>query len=161
MTPGPAILIQTPRLTLREMDAADAGDLQRIVTLPDVGRMLFLFPPDWTVADAAAFIPKVRFGNTANGRLAICDNAGRFVGSVGLAERNNATEIFYFLDPATAGQGYGTEAVGAFLDWAFARYGPRDITAYVFQDNLASARLLEKLGFRYIGRCDGHISGTA
>ena len=45
--------ILTPRLILRQMGPDDAADLRRIVTQPAVGRMLFLFPTDWTEAAAA------------------------------------------------------------------------------------------------------------
>lgn len=155
MTEPAVITIKTPHLILRELRASDAAELCRIVTIPQVGRMLFLFPPDWTVEAARVFIGKVGFGGTPNGRLAVTDADGRFIGSVGVATRDSATEVFYFLAPEVAGQGYATEAMGAFLGWLTDRFGPREITAYVFQDNPASARVLEKLGFQCVGEAMG------
>ncbi|MHC0055009.1 GNAT family N-acetyltransferase [Actibacterium sp. D379-3] len=152
------IPIATPRLTLRAMTHADAADLCRIVTIPTVGRMLFVFPPDWTEPAARDFIDAWAWRGDLRLRLAVCDAQGRFIGSVGVA-RHEAVEVFYFLDPACAGQGYATEAMQAFLAFLFARFDPPEITAGVFIDNPASSHVLGKLGFQPSG--DGMAASAA
>lgn len=144
--------ILTPRLILRQMGPDDAADLRRIVTQPAVGRMLFLFPADWTEAAAARFIDDWQFRGTARLRLAICDRTGRFLGSVGAVDRAAKVELFYFLDPAVAGHGYATEAMQGFIGFLFDRFGMDALYADVFIDNPGSERVLRKLGFDYQGQ---------
>lgn len=138
------------RLQLRQMTRADAADLCRIVTQPQVGRMLFLFPPDWTEAAAGDFIDRWRFAGALPFRLAVADPSGRFLGSVG-AFSGAEPEVFYFLDPATTGRGLGSEAMAAFVALMFAHFPVPALRADVFDDNPASMRVLEKLDFHAIG----------
>jgi len=49
-------------------------------------------------------------------------------------------------------QGYGSEAVSALINWAFARPGVQRIVAETGHTNKASVRLLEKCGFEYAGK---------
>jgi RimJ/RimL family protein N-acetyltransferase len=57
-------------------------------------------------------------------------------------------ELGYIFDPAYAGHGYASEAVAAVVAMAFEELGVRRLTAGCFADNLASARILEKVGMR-------------
>jgi RimJ/RimL family protein N-acetyltransferase len=57
-------------------------------------------------------------------------------------------EIGYVLDPAHSGHGYATEAAGELLRICFEELGVRRVTAQLFADNIASRRLLERLGMR-------------
>jgi len=54
----------------------------------------------------------------------------------------------YIFDPKHSGHGYATEAVTAMVAHAFDRLGLRRITAGCYADNLASVRILEKIGMR-------------
>lgn len=56
--------------------------------------------------------------------------------------------IGYLLDPPHAGRGYATEVTAELLRLAFEELGVRRVTAGCFADNIASARVLEKNGFR-------------
>jgi len=56
------------------------------------------------------------------------------------------------------GRGFATEAVGAFLEGALAQFSDLSaIEADVYDDNPASWRVLDKLGFRRVGpaSCSG------
>lgn len=65
------------------------------------------------------------------------------------------SEIGYGIDPACRGQGYMTEAVGALVAWAFSHPACQVVTAsHVREGNPASARVLEKTGFRMVGHHD-------
>lgn len=150
--------ISTPRLTLRPMVRDDAADLCRIVTMPEVGRMLFLFPPDWTEAAAADFIDTCAWRGELGFRLAIADGAGRFIGSVGVSTGEEPW-IFYFLDPDVAGQGLATEAVQAFIAWLFGRFAIRALRADIFTDNPASDRIVTRLGFMRTEMATGTSAG--
>ncbi len=143
--------LETPRLHLDLLRRDDAAAFRDLVTRPEVGRMLLAFPPDWTVTDAEIFIDRWRDVESGRYRLAIRRN-GRLVGSVGGAVRDDDIPvIFYFIDPVEAGQGLATEALTAFLTHFFARPDVAEVYADVFTDNPASARVLEKVGFRRTG----------
>lgn len=69
------------------------------------------------------------------------------MGQPGRPPRSEA-QLGYIFDPAYGGQGFATEAVTAMVAYAFERLGVRRITAGCFADNLASVRILEKVGMR-------------
>ena len=57
-------------------------------------------------------------------------------------------EIGYSVLPAYRGQGFATEAARALVDWALAQRDVRRIIAECSPDNVASIRVLEKLGMQ-------------
>jgi RimJ/RimL family protein N-acetyltransferase len=79
---------------------------------------------------------------------------GAFLGNGGLAqfERGVAAleshvEAGWAFVPAAWGKGYATEAMAAVLEWADTVLNIIEIRAIIDHDNLASARVAEKLGF--------------
>ena len=62
----------------------------------------------------------------------------------------NAT-LGYFVDHDHNGRGIATEAVRQAVDYAFTRAGLHRVQAGVMPRNVASIRVLEKVGFRYEG----------
>lgn len=79
---------------------------------------------------------------------------GTPVGLCGLLRRPGMddVEIGYALLARYEGQGYATEAASACLTYGRARYDLARIVGIVNPDNVASARVLEKIGLRYEGR---------
>lgn len=144
------IAIGTERLLIDPLTADDAPGFRRLVTYPAVGRNLFLFPPDWTDGAARRFIADWRWQGEPPYRLAIrLRGAGgslSLIGMIGIAA-GPAPEIFYAIDPVHGRSGLMTEALAAFLDEVIRRHAPPALSARVFTDNSASARLLEKAGF--------------
>jgi RimJ/RimL family protein N-acetyltransferase len=77
--------------------------------------------------------------------------------------RGVQAELGWCFDPAYGGQGYATEAVGALIRLCFSDLGLRRVTASCFADNVASWRLMERLGMRrevYAVRESLHRSGV-
>ena len=146
MTPEP--LIVTARLALRPMIRADAPAFHDLVTRPEVARFLYLFHPDWTLAEAEAFLDTWAWRGGLKFRLAIMAD-DIWAGWIGVSG-DDEPEIFYALRPEFAGKGIGSEAVRAFTRFIFDRFPVPALTAGVFTDNPASARVLEKLGFRLL-----------
>ena len=138
-------LIQTARLILRPMTQADAPDFHALVTRPDVARMLYLFPVDWTLAEAAVFIDEWAWRGGLRFRLALIHD-GNWAGWIGVSG-DAEHEIFYALRPEFAGRGLAREAVAAFAAFLFDRFQPPALRAGVFTDNPASARVLHSCGF--------------
>jgi ribosomal-protein-alanine N-acetyltransferase len=82
---------------------------------------------------------------------------GALVGDCGwfaVAGAADAVEIGYGLAESARGQGLATEAVGALVErvWSL---GVARIVATTDEGNTASARVVEKLGFRRRGSVDG------
>ncbi len=142
------IRIETPRTVMDPLRPEDAPDLRDIVTVPEIGRMLFIFAPDLGTEAAAEIIMRNRWRGAPPFRLAI-RQAGRLIGSIGVGDGAEPS-IFYFLAPGTGGQGLGSEIVPAFCNALFARFPLAALRAEVFTDNPVSARILQKAGF---GEC--------
>jgi RimJ/RimL family protein N-acetyltransferase len=68
-----------------------------------------------------------------------------------MATDDPAPELGYWIGVRFWGQGYGTEAVRAVIDWAFTDLGHDALQAGARVTNPASRRLLEKCGFQWTG----------
>ena len=62
---------------------------------------------------------------------------------------DGVTEVGYGMNPAYEGQGYMTEALRAFLDFARA-HGVRAVRADTERDNLRSQAVLKRCGFQFL-----------
>jgi RimJ/RimL family protein N-acetyltransferase len=91
---------------------------------------------------------------------AIRDEHGSLIGGLGLvngeAFASHRAEIGYWLGKPHWGGGIMTAVVRRICDIAFAEFGLVKITAHVFSDNVASARVLEKCGFQLEGLLRKH-----
>lgn len=73
--------------------------------------------------------------------------------AVHLDQNSTAAEVGYTFDPAQRGRGMATEAAGAVVDLLWSSYpGLRRVQATMHPDNVASARVVERLGFVFEGR---------
>lgn len=142
-------LIHTGRLRLRPMTRADAPAFRDLVTRPEVARMLYLFPTDWSLPEAEAFLEDWAWRGALRFRLAIIegDQWADWIGVSGDAE----PEIFYALGPEFAGRGIAREAVAAFCAFLFDRFPVPALIAGVFTDNPGSAHVLQACGFVLTG----------
>ena len=83
-----------------------------------------------------------RHGSLARLRRALAASAR------GKGSRDDDVEIGYFVEPARWGEGIATEAAFATRDEAFDRCGIDELIGRCRVENLASARVLAKVGFR-------------
>ena len=74
------------------------------------------------------------------------------IGFKGPPDGYGVVEIGYSVLPAYQRRGYAGEAARALVRWAFAQPGVRRVIAECHEDNVASIRVLEKLGMRRIGQ---------
>jgi RimJ/RimL family protein N-acetyltransferase len=77
-------------------------------------------------------------------------------GTVGWADDDGRVEIGYGLAAPSRGRGLGTEVVRALAEWVGDQPGVRAVTASVEVGNVASRRVLERLGFRLVETVDRH-----
>ena len=145
--------LQTSRLRLRELTAADLDAVHRLHSLPEVDEFNTLgIPAD--VATTERLLAGWLAQQVATPRTAYVLGAQRldspeFVGLVALtlgkaAFRNG--EVWYKLMPAHWGQGLATEALRALVRFGFDRLGLHRLEAGCAVENAASARVLEKAG---------------
>ena len=142
------IRIDTPRLTLRPLTAADAPILARIGGVPEIARMMTHLTAPWREPDVLNWIATGRFRGRPGYRLAITRD-GRLIGTVGFGPDQS---ISYLLDRESWGKGIVTEAMTGFIADTFDRFpGITQLKADHFTDNPASGAVLRKLGFRETG----------
>ncbi len=151
---GTSTGLRTQRLELRPVRDEDVARILEYRNMPEVTRWLLRtevdpvsFKAAWRRAaeDPNDHSVAVVLGDVVIGTVSLDVVDG--MGQPGMAPRTEA-ELGYIFDPAYAGQGYATEAVAAIVAHAFDRLGVRRITAGCFADNLASVRILEKVGMR-------------
>ena len=111
-------------------------------------------PHPYTLADAEAYLQN-RVVETREHVLCI-EVDGRVGGGIGLhlgEDVNRLTaELGYWLAEPFWGRGIMSEAVPAMVAHGFATLPLQRIEAFVYANNPASARVLEKAGFEFEGR---------
>lgn len=142
----------TRRLVLRRFRSDDAGALAVYRSDPAVARYQSWDVPV-TRAAAAQLAEVFAEGNPMYPgwfQYAVeRASDGMLVGDVGVCLHHNRmqAEIGFTLAKAHQGRGYATEAVGQILEQLFTRRNLRRISAECDARNVASARLLRRLGF--------------
>jgi hypothetical protein len=80
------------------------------------------------------------------------------IGFKGYPDANGEAEIGYGIDPAYQNQGYITAAVKAMIAWAFTEDTCSSVIASVDKSNVASGRVLEKVGMHIYEESDETVS---
>ncbi len=106
-------------------------------------------------ADRAVTARRCQDGFSAEGGALAAFAGDDLVGTVGLRADG---DLGYMLGRAYWGQGYATEMGQALIDHAATTGRWTTLKACVFEDNPASGRVLEKLGFAETGTCLGHCA---
>lgn len=144
-----------PHLSLRPARPEDAAELWTWYRLPEVTRWL-----------AENFPDEDRFSEFYESRCAhyiVGELDGRLVANAKLEvtecwaqaevpDGARQAEIGWALDPAVQGRGLGTELARELLAIAFAGLGLHRVTAICFADNIASMRIMERIGMRLEAR---------
>lgn len=150
--PLPPPTLQTPRLLLRPFADSDAESLYSLQSNARV--MRYWDSPPWKDrARAAAFIAACRQMEQDGSGLRLVIETLRdrhFIGWCSMFRWNpvyRSLGVGYCLDEPAWGQGYATEAVGALVHWLYDALDLNRVEAELDTRNIASARVLEKLGF--------------
>ncbi|MGW0507470.1 GNAT family N-acetyltransferase [Micromonospora sp. NPDC003241] len=169
--PSPRPLPDLPdgRLTdgvvvLRPLDLDDADDMYRLQSTPEV--VASMVPPEPPARDdvdrrCAGAQSQWLVGRSA--ALVVRDAASdAFLGGCSLIHEPPASQamIGYSLLPAWYRRGYATRAVRLLTRWGFDHVGLARIWAGTLPENLASQRVLEKVGFRREGLLRGRLLGA-
>jgi ribosomal-protein-alanine N-acetyltransferase len=146
-------MLETDRLILRRWDARDLAPFAALNADHEVMRY---FPKALLRSESDAFVARLEDRWTSDGiSIAVAERKGdaAFIGMVGLAHvrfapLEGAVEIGWRLARTHWGQGYATEAARGWLRHAFEAMGLAEVIAFTVPENLASQRVMERLGMR-------------
>ena len=148
----PTPTLHTARLRLRPFEDADAHDLFALHSDPYVLR--YWDAPPWSGPERTErFIAACRqMGEEGTGARLAVDRVsdGAFIGWCSLNGWNpdyRSASLGYCFVEAAWGHGYATEAARVVLEWAFGALDLNRVQTETDTRNVASARVLEKLGF--------------
>jgi RimJ/RimL family protein N-acetyltransferase len=148
----PTPTLNTARLRLRPFTDGDADALFALHSSPTVLR--YWDAPPWRERVCAErFLTACRqMAEDGTGARLALDRVpdGAFLGWCSLKRWNpqhRSASLGYCFEEAAWGHGYATEAAGALLRWAFDTLDLNRVQAETDTRNVASARVLEKLGF--------------
>jgi RimJ/RimL family protein N-acetyltransferase len=159
------LVIDTPRLVLRPVAETDVEDLWPYVSDPTFPRFMSWAAHrdrEQTRAVIASQLAELAAGTSITWAIEHERRASGMIGLHGItwhlrAWRVDRAELGYWLAPGLAGQGLMSEAAVAVVGWAFETLRLHKVNVGCIEDNVASRRVIEKLGFRFLGRQEEHV----
>ena len=120
---------------------------------PDVSRWAMRMVSEWGEGWSLA-------GSDA-GPVLIIDAADPFVGIINLfPQQERSIEMLYGVLPTARNQNIATRAVELTTDWLLSLGQWDQVELKIGEENVASQRVAEKVGFRFIERFETLITGT-
>lgn len=154
--PGP-VFCHGDQVTLNTVEEADVPFLIETINNPAVRAGLAHARPKSEQAERE-WVESVTEPGADDVHLLVCVDSEP-VGTIGLGgvnERTGFGELGYYLEPDAWGNGYATDAARTLVDYAFTELRLHRIQAKAFDENAASRRVLEKVGFRHEGVLRAH-----
>lgn len=155
-------ILRTDRLILRRLRVDEAAAVAEYKNDPEVARF-----QDWSLpypvdvaAERIAADQVCPWPSPGSGLNVAIEHQGRLIGDFGVGWDDTGTEawIGYTLHPEHHGNGFATEAAAAVVDLLLSQ-GVTRVTASLDPLNVASVRVLEKVGFRHEGSARIQIRG--
>ncbi|MEP6924727.1 MAG: GNAT family N-acetyltransferase [Pyrinomonadaceae bacterium] len=148
--------LETSRLVLRTYLPEDIDALLEIWRDPDLTKY---FPPDFRERDQnerhkyVAHVTNLWQSRGFSQWGIVSKDEGKLIGYCGLQPLGNTqdVELYYGLTRRVWRQGLATEAARAAVRYGFEEVNLPRITALTFPQNIASQKVLEKLGFEHGG----------
>lgn len=155
-----AVIIETPRLQLREMTDDDLDFVAEMLGDPQVMRF---YPKQYTRDEAALWLRRQQRRYTEDGHglwLAEERSSGEPVGQIGLTTQEvdgvREPEVGYLLHHPYWGHGYASEAALATRDHAFDELGRSRIISLIRPVNEPSRRVALRMGMQPERRIEWH-----
>lgn len=149
------IEIATERLVLRALRVDDAERITALASEYDIARMTERIPHPYSIGDAEQWISTI-VSPQSEELVCVIECGGETIGCIGLIRvpegvfDNGVAILGYWIGKPYWGHGHATEAAQGVMRHAFHDWKVERICVDHFADNPASARVIEKLGFRYI-----------
>ena len=157
-------IIETERLFLRELMKSDKDELAKILSDPE--SMIF-YPEPFSKKKVEDWIEWNidNYNNYNHGLWAvILKNENIFLGDCGITlqeiEGEKLPEVGYHIKKEYCRNGYATEAAGACISYAFRNLDYDRLYTYTKHDNIASIRVAEKTGMKYVKEFQKVVTGT-
>lgn len=148
------IELETDRLYMRHFKTEDLVEYSKIMGQDEVGKWL---PRGrgYTKEEVKKFLESIskHWQEKGYGVWAVVEKeSGNIIGHCGLnyVKQNNEIEVLYGFGKDYWGLGYATEAAKAALAFGFEKVGLNRIVAFAKTDNIASRKVIEKIGLKYI-----------
>ena len=145
--------LTTPRLLLPELTWADLNDVHALNSYPEVAKFNTIgIPKDYNTTREvmrAAVEDQTKDPRTQYAWTVRVKRDNTFLGEAGMslyASRYRCGNIFYNLMPTHWGHGYATEVASALVQFGFDILHLHRIEAGAATENIASVRVLEKVG---------------
>ena len=146
--------LEGSQFSLRPFRSQDEESLQVVLDDERVARKVSHIPLPYTREHAHAWVTRCESVVTPASKRVdfVIDVGGEVAGSMAFINiDDHKAQVSYWISPAYWGKGIATEALQMLLHFGFVELGLVRIYAYVYEQNKASARVLEKAGFRYEG----------
>jgi len=144
-------MISTPRLIVRPFRENDAQALHAYLSLPEIYR----YEPGSPISLEEALEMSFERSQGSDFWAVALKNTDQLVGHLYFSQNEPKElltwELGYIFHPAFQGQGYATEASIALIRYGFEHWGIHRVVAHCNPENIASWRVLEKLGMRREG----------
>ena len=139
---------------IRSLRTGDAATLARNANNRRIWRNLRdSFPHPYSLDDARQFIARIK--DQPHETVFAVEVDSQAVGSIGVRLKEDVErvtgELGYWLGEPFWGRGLMTDVVRAFTRFALREFALRRLEAWVYEWNPASARVLEKAGYRLEG----------
>ncbi len=152
------IVLETDRLYLRELTDSDTKHIHKLHNDPDVMKYISSKKDtEITFEECSNFILKCKKYYTEHPGMGIWATVIKenddFIGWTTIKDLDNTNiiEIGYRYLKKYWGKGYATEASKALTGYGFNTLNLSSIAAVAMQKNKASARVMQKIGMKYIG----------
>jgi ribosomal-protein-alanine N-acetyltransferase len=152
--------LELGKCSIRSWRPDDAAALQRYADNRNIWiNLRDIFPHPYTLVNARSFIEFIAQQKPET--IFALATAAEAIGCIGLKlgedVHRKTAELGYWLGEPFWGRGIMTEAVNAFVSYAFSAFDLVRIYAEPFADNLASVRVLEHASFVCEGRLQAHV----
>ncbi|WP_408097525.1 GNAT family N-acetyltransferase [Peredibacter sp. HCB2-198] len=157
------MILKTDRLILRNYEPADWERVHIYGSNPDFSKYEVWGPN--TLEDTKKFIADMVEQSKASPRykfeFAIClkDN-GLLIGGCGIrreTEMSQVANLGWAINPDFQNKGYATEAAKALIDFGLDQLNLAVMYATCDTRNIASFKVMEKLGMKRVGMIKGHL----
>lgn len=155
--------VETERLRLRRPQESDGSAIEPLINDYDIANASVTIPYPYPDGEAELYLNRAQVMWDDEDRYSFIITDKETDAVMGLIflhinHHDNSAEVGYWLGRPFWGGGYMTEALKAMLQFGFEELNLNRIQASYFSDNLASERVMEKVGmihegtFRQAGR---------
>ena len=156
--------VNTTRLLIREIEFVDSEMLVKWRSNPEITQFFFN-PEPLTLEKHLKWFERYTTNETRIDFIILEKESHMPVGTVGLQNidmDSKQCSVAYMIGETSArGKGYAVEAIQEVCNFAFKEFSLQKIHAEIQEDNIASKKMVQKIGFKYQEAADYKIQNRA